>query len=72
MKALETLRFEHTDQPNLVKHVLDELDLVRDLGTSEDRQEGPLRVLQRFRKVLQFLLHQEPSRALGQLDANHG
>lgn len=57
---------------NLVEHVVDELDLVLNFGSSEDGQEGPLGVLQRLGKELELFLHQEPGGTLGKLDADHG
>lgn len=57
---------------HLVQHVLDELDLVGDLGTTEDGQEWSLWALEHFGKVLELLLHEESSGSLGELDADHG
>lgn len=57
---------------HLVEHVLNELDLVRDLGTTENGEEGPLGRLEDLGKVLELLRHEEASGALGKLDANHG
>lgn len=59
-------------QANLVQHVINQLQLIRNLCAAQNRQKRPLRVLQRFRKVLQLLLHQEPSGPLLQLDTDHG
>lgn len=60
------------EKAHLVEHVLDQLDLVGHLGTTEDSKERPLRILKRLRKELQLLLHQEPGCPLGELDAHHG
>jgi hypothetical protein len=57
---------------HLVKHALDELDLVGDLGATEDGKERPVGVLEDLGKVLEFLLHEETGGTLGQLDADHG
>lgn len=57
---------------DLIKHVLDQLDLIRDLGTTEDGKERTLRVLKSLGKVFEFLLHEETSSALGKIDTNHG
>ncbi|KAI3485128.1 hypothetical protein L1887_51565 [Cichorium endivia] len=60
------------ERVNLVEHVVDELDLVRHLGTAEDGQEGTLGALERLGEELKLLLHQETGGTLGQLDADHG
>src|SRR5690606_11425114 len=56
---------------DLVEQVLDQLDLVGDLGPAEDRQERPLGVLERLAEVLELLLHEQARGALGQVDADH-
>lgn len=56
---------------HLVQHALNKLNLVRDLCATKDRQERALGALEDLCKELEFLLHQETSRALLQLDANH-
>ena len=56
---------------HLVQHTLNKLDLVRDLCAAKDSQKRPLRVLEDLCKELEFLLHQETSRTLLQLHANH-
>ena len=48
---------EHVD---LGQQVVDDLDLVRDLGAAEDRRERPLRVLEQLREHLDLALHQQP------------
>lgn len=57
---------------DLVKHGLDELDLVLDLGTAEDGKEGTLGVLQDLAKVLELLGHEESRGALLEVDTDHG
>lgn len=57
---------------DLVKEVVDELDLVRDLGTAEDGEERSLRGLESLGKVVELLLHEETGSLLGQVNANHG
>ena len=57
---------------HLVQHVVDQLNLVLDLGSSEDGEERPLRGLECLGKELQLLLHQEPGGSLGQLHTDHG
>ena len=56
---------------HLVQQVLDQLNLVGDLSTAQNRQERSLRILQRLREVVQLLLHQEAGGSLGQLHADH-
>ena len=48
---------EHVDQR---KQVVDDADLVRDLGATEDRRERPLGVLEQLGEHLDLALHQEP------------
>lgn len=57
---------------NLVKQVVDELDLVRDLGTAQNGKERSLRGLESLGEVVELLLHEETGGLLGQLNANHG
>lgn len=57
---------------HLVQHVIDELNLVGDLGTTKDGQERPLRALKRLREEVELLLDEETSSTLRELDANHG
>lgn len=57
---------------NLVEHVLNQLNLVGDLGTTKDGKEGPFGVLKDLSKVLELLLHEEASSSLGELDTDHG
>lgn len=56
----------------LVEHVLNKLDLVGNLGSTENSEERSFGVLENFGKVFKFLLHQETGSSLGELDANHG
>lgn len=56
---------------DLGQQVVDQLDLVRDLGTSQNGQEGALGAFQSLSKVLKFLLHQEAGSLLGQVNTNH-
>ena len=56
---------------DLVEHVLDKLDLVRDLGTAEDGKERSLGALENLGKVLELLLHEESGGSLRKLHANH-
>lgn len=57
---------------DLGEEVIDQLDLVGDLGAAKDGEEGTLGVLQGLGEVLEFLLDEESGRLLGQLDADHG
>lgn len=57
---------------DLVEEVVDELDLVRDLGTTEDGKEGSLGLLKSLSKVVKLLLHEETGSLLGQVDTDHG
>ena len=56
---------------HLVQHILDKLNLVRDLCTAKNSQEWPVRVFEDLGKELEFLLHQETSRTLFQLHTDH-
>ena len=56
---------------HLVQHIIDMLNLVRNLGAAKDSQEWSLGVFKDLRKELEFLLHQEASRTLLQLHADH-
>ncbi len=47
-----------------LRQVLDHLDLVRDLGAAENRHARPLGIRRRHSEILQFLIHQQPGRAL--------
>ena len=49
---------------DLAEQILDHLDLVGDLGAAEDRDERPLRRLERVAEILQLLLHQQPGGGL--------
>ena len=57
---------------HLIQHVVNQLNLVLNLGTSEDGKERPLGGLERLGEELQLLLHQEPGGSLGQLNTDHG
>lgn len=52
--------------------VVYELDLVRDLGASKDSKERTLGALQGLSKVVEFLLDEETSGLLGELNSDHG
>lgn len=67
-----TISRVRTTGTHLVQHVLDQLNLVRHFGTTEDSQERPLGALEHFGKVFKLLLHQEPSGTLRELNADHG
>ena len=54
------------------EEVVDELDLVRDLGASEDSKERTLGAFQGLGKVVEFLLDEETGRLLGELNSDHG
>ena len=43
--------------------ILDDVNLVRNLGTTEDRDEWPLRIRDGIGKVLHFLLHEKTNDA---------
>lgn len=49
---------------DLVEHVVDELDLVVDLGTAQDGEERTLGVRQHLGEVFQLLLNEKAGRAL--------
>lgn len=57
---------------DLGKEVVDQLDLVGDLGTAQDGEERALRVLEGLGEVLELLLDEETGGLLGQLDTDHG
>lgn len=48
------------------------MDLVRDLGSTEDGEEGLLGRLEDLGKVLKLLGHEETSSLLGEVDTDHG
>lgn len=56
---------------DLVEHVVDELDLVRHLGTAENSKEGAIGALEDFCKVLELFLHEETGSLFLEVDANH-
>ena len=55
----------------LVQQVIDELNLIRHLGSTEDGQQRPLRMVKNRPERVQFLLHQVTAGPLGQLHAGH-
>lgn len=57
---------------DLVKEIVNELDLVGDLGTTEDGKEGALRLLKGLGEVLELLLDEETGGLLGEVDTDHG
>lgn len=57
---------------DLVEQVVDQLDLVGDLGTSKDGKEGSLGVLQSLGEELELLGNKETGGSLGELDTDHG
>lgn len=56
---------------DLVEEVVDQLDLVGDLGTAEDGKEWSLWVLKGLREVLELLLHEETGGLLWEVDTDH-
>lgn len=56
---------------DLVEHVFDEFDLIRDLGTAEDSKEGAIGALENLCKVLELFLHEETGSLFLEVDANH-
>jgi len=60
---------QHVD---LVEQVVDQLDLVADLGTAEDGEEGTLGLLEGLGEVLELLLHEEAGSLLGEVNTDHG
>jgi len=57
---------------DLVQQVLDQLNLVRDLGTSQNSQEWLLGLLKNLGKELKLLLHQETGSTDREINANNG
>lgn len=55
----------------LVKHVFDELDLIGDLCTTKDSEEGACGRFESLGEVLELLLHEETSSALRKLNTDH-
>ena len=49
---------------DLAHQVLDDADLVADLGAAKNRDERLLRMRQRLAEILKFLLHQQPGSVL--------
>ena len=60
------------EQVDLVEQVVDQLDLVADLGAAEDGEEGTLGRLESLGEVVELLLHEEAGGLLGEVDADHG
>src|SRR2546423_425675 len=54
------------------KQVVNQLDLVRDLCTTEDCKEWSFGVLKSLCEVVEFFLHEKARRLLWQFDTNHG
>ena len=57
---------------DLAEKVVNELDLVRDLGTTEDGKERTLGLLESLGEVIELLLDEEAGSLLGEVDTNHG
>lgn len=57
---------------DLVEKVVDQLDLVGDLGATENGEEGALGRLEDLGEVLELLLHEETGGLLGEVDTDHG
>lgn len=57
---------------HLAEQIVDELDLVRNLGTTEDGKEWSLRVLEGLGKVFELLLDEEARGLLGEVNTDHG
>lgn len=57
---------------DLGQEVVDQLNLVRDLGTTQNGKEWSLGALQSLSEVVKLLLDQETGSLLGQLDTDHG
>jgi hypothetical protein len=57
---------------NLGDKVVDQLDLVGDLSTSEDSEEGTLGVLESLGEVLKLLLDEESGSPLGEVNSDYG
>ena len=51
--------------------IVDQLDLIRDFGTSKDGQEGTFGVLEGFGKVIEFFLHEESGGTLREVNTDH-
>lgn len=57
---------------DLAEEVVNELNLVRDLGTTEDGKEGALGLLKSLSEVVELLLDEETGSLLGEVDTDHG
>lgn len=60
------------ERVDLAEKVIDQLDLVADLGTSKDGEEWALRALNGLGEVLELLLHEESGGLLWGVDTDHG
>lgn len=60
------------ERVDLAEKVVDQLDLVADLGTSEDGEEWALGALNGLGEVLELLLHEEAGGLLWSVDTDHG
>lgn len=63
--------FARRENAHLVNQVLNKLDLVRDLGSTEDGEEGLLGVLKDLGEVLELLGHEESGGLLREVDTDH-
>lgn len=61
----------HDNTNYLVEHVLDQLDLVGNLGTTENSKEGAFGRLESLGEEFELLLDEETGGTLGQLDTDH-
>lgn len=57
---------------DLVEQVLNQLNLVRHFGATEDGEERPLGRLEHFGKVLELFRHEQTGSLLRQVDSDHG
>jgi hypothetical protein len=57
---------------DLREEVVNQLNLVGDLGATENGEEGTGRALQSLGEVLELLLHEETGSLLGEVHADHG
>lgn len=57
---------------DLAEEVVNELNLVRDLGTTENGKEGTLGLLEGLGEVVELLLDKETRGLLGEVDTDHG
>lgn len=71
LRYIRSCKYLHLSRANLVQHVINELNLVRDLSTAEDGKEGTLRMFQCFGEKFEFFLDEEASGSLRQFHSNH-